>query len=215
MTRRAEAANSIRKSGVVAVVRTRESDRVVAIAEALLEGGLSAIEITTSVPGAVELVRTLSATLGNRVLLGAGTVLDVDTARRFIDAGARFILSPIFRGELLRLCHDNDVAVAPGCFTPTEIFEALEYGADFVNVFPATSLGPAYFQELRGPLPHLPIIPTGGVTLDNVADWINAGAVAVGVGAALLDASAIAAGHYDVITTRASAFLAAVKQARS
>ena len=215
MTRRAEAANSIRKSGVVAVVRTRESDRVTAIAEALLEGGLSAIEITTSVPGAVDLVRTLSGALGNRVLLGAGTVLDVDTAKRFIDAGARFIISPIFRGELLQLCHDNDVAVAPGCFTPTEIFEAWEFGADFVNVFPATSLGPAYFRELRGPLPHLPILPTGGVTLDNVADWITAGAVAVGVGAALLDARAIAGGHYDVLTARASAFLSAVKQARA
>ena len=215
MTLRAETANSIRKSGVVAVVRTRESDRVTAIAEALLEGGMSAIEITTSVPGAVDVLRTLSGSLGNRVLLGAGTVLDVETAKRFIDAGARFIISPIFRGELLRLCHDNDVAVAPGCFTPTEIFEAWESGADFVNVFPATTLGPAYFRELRGPLPHLPIIPTGGVTLDNVADWIGAGAVAVGVGAALLDAQAIAGGHYGVLTARASAFLSAVKQARS
>jgi len=215
MTHRAEAANSIRKSGVVAVVRTRESDRVTPIAEALLEGGLSAIEITTSVPGAVDVLRTLSGALGNRVLLGAGTVLDLDTARRFIDAGARFIVAPIYRRELLKLCHDYDVAVAPGCFTPTEIFEAWEAGADFVNVFPATALGPTYFRELRGPLPHLPIIPTGGVTLDNVADWISAGAVAVGVGAALLDAQAIAGGHYGVITARASAFLAAVKQARS
>ena len=215
MTRRAETANSIRKSGVVAVVRTHKSDRVTAIAEALLEGGLSAIEITTSVPGAVDVLRTLSGALGNRILLGAGTVLDIETAKRFIDAGARFIISPIFRGDLLRLCHDHDVAVAPGCFTPTEIFEAWEVGADFVNVFPATTLGPAYFRELRGPLPHLPIIPTGGVTLDNVADWIAAGAVAVGVGTALLDAQAIDAGHYGVLTARASAFLAAVKQARA
>ncbi len=215
MTLRAEAANSIRRSGVVAVVRTRESDRVTAIAEALLEGGLSSIEITTSVPGAVEVLRTLAGALGNRVLLGAGTVLDLDTARRFIDAGARFIVAPIYRPDLLRLCHDYDVAVAPGGFTPTEIFEAWEAGADFVNVFPATALGPAYFRELRGPLPHLPILPTGGVTLDNVADWISAGAVAVGVGAALLDTQAIAGGHYGVLTARASAFLAAVKQARS
>jgi len=215
MTLRAEAANSIRRSGVVAVVRTRESDRVTAIAEALLEGGLSSIEITTSVPGAVEVLRTLAGAFGDRVLLGAGTVLDLDTAKRFIDAGARFIVAPIYRPELLRLCHAYDVAVAPGGFTPTEIFEAWEAGSDFVNVFPATALGPAYFRELRGPLPHLPIIPTGGVTLDNVADWINAGAVAVGVGAALLDAQAIAGGHYGVLTARASAFLAAVKQARS
>jgi 2-dehydro-3-deoxyphosphogluconate aldolase/(4S)-4-hydroxy-2-oxoglutarate aldolase len=215
MTLRAEAANSIRKSGVVAVVRTRESDRVTAIAEALLEGGLSAIEITTSVPGAVEVLRTLSGSLGSRVLLGAGTVLDLDTAKRFIDAGARFIVAPVYRRELLNLCHDYDVAVAPGCFTPTEIFDAWEAGSDFVNVFPATALGPAYFRELRGPLPHLPIIPTGGVTLDNVADWIGAGAVAVGVGAALLDTQAIAGGHYGVLTARASAFLAAVKQART
>jgi 2-dehydro-3-deoxyphosphogluconate aldolase / (4S)-4-hydroxy-2-oxoglutarate aldolase len=214
MTRRAETANSIRKSGVVAVVRTRESDRVTAIAEALIEGGLTAIEITTTVPGAVDVLRTLSGALGNRVLLGAGTVLDPETARRVIDAGARFVVSPIFRKDLLKLCHAEDVAVVPGCFTPTEIFEAWESGADFVNVFPANVLGPAYFRSLRGPIPHLPIIPSGGVTLDNVAEWIGAGAVALGVQTALLDPQAIASGHYGVLTARASAFLAAVKQAR-
>ena len=159
MTLRAEAANSIRKSGVVAVVRTRESDRVTAIAEALIEGGLSAIEITTSVPGAVDVLRTLAGSLGTRVLLGAGTVLDSETARRVIDAGARFVVSPVYRPELLRLCHSQDVAAIPGCFTPTEIFDAWEAGSDFVNVFPATSLGPAYFRELRGPLPPLPVEP--------------------------------------------------------
>src|SRR5450432_1127986 len=151
MTRRAETANSIRRSGVVAVVRTRESDRVTAIAEALLEGGLTAIEITTTVPGAVDVLRTLSGALGNRVLLGAGTVLDGETARRVIDAGARFVVSPIYRPELLKLCQENDVAAIPGCFTPTEIFDAWESGADFVNVFPAAALGPAYFRGLRGP----------------------------------------------------------------
>ncbi len=215
MTRRAETANSIRKTGVVAVVRTRESDRVTAIAEALIEGGLTAIEITTSVPGAVDVLRTLSGALGNRVLLGAGTVLDAETARRVIDAGARFVVSPIFRRDLLKLCHEQDVAVIPGCFTPTEIFEAWELGADFVNVFPAHALGPAYFRALRGPLPHLPIIASGGVTLDNVAEWIGAGAVALAVHTALLDPQAIARGHYGVLTARASAFLAAVKQARA
>lgn len=214
MTSRAEAANSIRRSGVLAVVRTRETDRVTPIAEALLEGGLTAIEITTTVPGAVELLRTLSGSLGHRALLGAGTVLDEETARRVIDAGARFIASPIFKPELLRLCHDNDVAVIPGCFTPTEIFQAWESGADFINVYPASMLGPEYFAELRRPLPHLPIIPSGGVTLDNTADWISAGAVAVGVGSALLDRQAITEGHYAVLTARASGFLSAVKQAR-
>ena len=214
MTRRAEAANSIRKSGVVAVVRTREPDRVTAIAEALLEGGVTAIEITTTVPGAVDVLRTLAGALGNRVLLGAGTVLDAETARRVIDAGARFIVSPVYRPELLKLGHAQDVAVVPGGFTPTEIFEAWEAGADFVNVFPAGLLGPTYFRNLRGPLPHLPVIPSGGVTLDNVAEWINAGAVALGVHTALLDPQAIANGHYGVLTARASAFLAAVKQAR-
>ena len=126
---------------------------------------------------------------------------------------AQFIGS-IFRPELLTLCHEHDVAVAPGCFSPSEIYEAFEAGADFIKVFPAAALGPAYFRELRGPLPHLPIMPTGGVTLDNVADWINAGAVAVGVDTALLDPQAIANGHYGVLTARASAFLSAVKQAR-
>jgi len=215
MTRRAETANAIRRGGVVAVVRTRESDRVVAIAEALLEGGLTAIEITMTVPGAVDVLRTLSGALGNRVLLGAGTVLDLETAKRVIDAGARFVVSPIFRRGMLEFCHEHDVAAAPGCFSPTEIFEAWEAGADFVKVFPAAALGPAYFRELRGPLPHLPIMPTGGVTLDNIAEWISAGAVAVGVDSPLLDPESIAHGHYGVITARASAFLAAVKQARA
>ncbi len=215
MTRRAETANSIRKTGVIAVVRTRESDRVAAIAEALIEGGLTAIEITTSVPGAVDVLRTLSGALGTRVLLGAGTVLDAETARRVIDAGARFVVSPIFRRDLLKLCHEQDVAVIPGCFTPTEIFEAWESGADFVNVFPAQALGPAYFRALRGPVPHLPIIASGGVTLDNVAEWIGVGAVALAVHTALLDPQSIASAHYGVLTARASAFLAAVKQARA
>ena len=196
------------------MVRTTESDRVTAIAEALLEGGLSAIEITTTVPGAVDVLRTLAGALGSRALLGAGTVLDLETARRVIDAGARFVVSPIFRRGMLELCHDADVAVVTGCFSPTEIVEAWEAGADFVKVFPAAVLGPSYFQELRGPFPHLPIMPTGGVTLDNVADWINAGAVAIGVGSALLDTQAIAGGHYGVLTARASAFLSAVRQAR-
>lgn len=214
MTRRAEAVSSIRKSTVVAVVRTREPDRVTAIAEALLEGGVTAIQITTTVPGAVDVLRTLAGALGNRALLGAGTVLDTETARRVIDAGARFIVSPVYRPELLQLGHAEDVAVIPGAFTPTEIVTAWEAGADFVNVFPARLLGPEYFRSLRGALPHLPIMPSGGVTLDNVAEWVGAGAVALGVHSALLDPQVIESGHYGVLTARASAFLAAVKRAR-
>ena len=137
------------------------------------------------------------------------------TARAVIDAGARFVVGPVFRRDVVDACRERDIVVAPGCFSPTEIVEAHEYGADIVKVFPATALGPQYIKDLRAPLPHLKLMPTGGVTLDNAGEWIRAGAVAVGAGSALLDAAAIEAGRLEVITANARRIVASVAAARS
>jgi 2-dehydro-3-deoxyphosphogluconate aldolase/(4S)-4-hydroxy-2-oxoglutarate aldolase len=154
----------------------------------------------------VDLIRGLAPTLPDGFLLGAGTV---------IDAGARFVVSPVFRRPLIDVCHELDVAALPGCFTPTEILDAWEAGADLVKVFPATSLGPGFFKDIRGPLPQLRLVPTGGVTRENAGDWIRAGAAAIGVGTALVDRAAVAARRFDQITAAARAFVSAVQTART
>jgi 2-dehydro-3-deoxyphosphogluconate aldolase/(4S)-4-hydroxy-2-oxoglutarate aldolase len=141
-------------------------------------------------------------------------VLDAGTARRVMDAGATFVVSPVFRLDTMLACHEQGAAAMPGCFSPTEILNAWDAGADVVKVFPATALGPGFFKDVRGPLPQVKLMPTGGVTLDNAGDWIRAGAVAVGVGTALLDAGAIAAGDYTTLTANAERIVASVRAAR-
>lgn len=182
--------------------------------DALAEGGVRAIEVTMTVPGAVALIGQLAAALPAGVLLGAGTVVDGDTARAVIDAGARFIVSPVFRRDVVAVCIERGVAACPGCFSPTEILDAHDMGADIVKVFPATALGPQYIKDLRAPMPQLKLMPTGGVSLDNAGDWIRAGAVAVGVGSSLLDARAIEAGRLEVIAGNARRIVASVSSAR-
>ena len=204
----------VERAGVVAIIRMKDSEKVRAVFDAIGEGGVRVIEVTMSVPGAVELIRQLASRLPDGFVLGAGTVLDADTARRVIDAGARFVVSPVFRREVITACHERDAAVMPGCFTPTEILEAWDAGADVVKVFPATALGPTFLKDVRGPLPQVKLMPTGGVTLDNAGDWIRAGAVAVGVGTALLDTAAIAAGEYGVLRANAARIVASVRGAR-
>ena len=213
-TPRQSVTTAIEEAGVVAVIRMQEPDRLRAVIDALADGGVRAIEVTMTVPGAIDLIRGLSSTLPNDVVLGAGTVLDAQTAARVIDAGARFVVSPILRPPIIEVCHRNGIAALPGCFTPTEILTAWECGADIVKVFPATALGPSFFTDVRGPLPQLKLMPTGGVTLDNAGDWIRAGAVAVGVGTALLDRAAIAAGDYAVLRANARRITAGVRAAR-
>lgn len=214
MTARQVVVSAIEDAGVVAIIRIREAGRLRAIVDALIEGGVRALEVTMTVPRAIDLIGDLSASLPSGFLLGAGTVLDEATAARVIDAGARFVVSPVFKPGLINVCHDLDVAALPGCFTPTEILTAWESGADLVKVFPATALGPTFFKDVKGPLPDVKLIPTGGVTLDNAGEWIRAGAAAVGVGTALLDARAIAAGDYRVLTANAARIMAGVKAAR-
>ena len=210
---RAEIIAAIEECGVVAVIRLKEPDTLRALVDALSAGGVRALEITMTVPGAIELIAEIAPTLPKPCILGAGTVLDAETARRAITAGAQFIVSPVYRPDVIAASHEQDVPAMPGCYTPTEIFTAWESGADIVKVFPATSLGPAFFKDIRGPLPQIKLMPTGGVTIDNAGDWIRAGAVAVGVGTALVDAKAIAAGDFAAITEKAKRIVANVRAA--
>jgi 2-dehydro-3-deoxyphosphogluconate aldolase/(4S)-4-hydroxy-2-oxoglutarate aldolase len=215
VTTRAETVAALEACGVVAVIRLREAGALRAVVDALAEGGVLALEVTMTVPRALELIAEIAPSLPPEVLLGAGTVLDAETARAAIEAGARYVVSPVFREEVLSTCHRFEVAAMPGCFTPTEILAAWDAGADVVKVFPATALGPGYFRDLRGPFPHLRLMPTGGVSLANAGEWIRAGAVAIGVGSALVDAEAVAARRFGDITDRARQLVAAVAAARS
>jgi 2-dehydro-3-deoxyphosphogluconate aldolase/(4S)-4-hydroxy-2-oxoglutarate aldolase len=213
-TSRDAVVRAIQDLGVVAVIRMRDAGKLRAVVDAIAEGGVRAIEVTMTVPGAIGLIATLASSLPPEILLGAGTVIDAETARAVIDAGARFVVSPVLRPEVIVTCHERGVAVAPGCFSPTEILDAHERGADLVKVFPATALGPSYIKDVRAPMPQLKLMPTGGVTLDNAGDWIRAGAVAVGVGSALVDTRAIDEGRLDVLTGNARRIVASVASAR-
>ena len=214
-TDRAAIARQIEQLGVVAVIRMKDPANVRATVDALVAGGVRALEVTMTVPRAVELIRELAPTMPAGFLLGAGTVTDAATARAVIDAGASFIVGPVFRPEVIAACHERDVPAIPGCFSPTEILAAHEAGADIIKVFPATALGPQFIKDVRAPLPHVKLMPTGGVTLDNAGDWIRAGAVAVGVGSALVDAAAIESRRFDVIKTNAQRVVASVAAARA
>ena len=211
---RSEIVRHLETSGVVAIIRLKDGAALPHVVDALLAGGVRALEITMTVPGAVEHIRSVAATLPAGFVLGAGTVVDAETAGKVIDAGARFVVSPIFRPEVIEACHRHDTPVLPGCFSPTEILNAWDAGADIIKVFPATSLGPGFLKDVRGPLPQVKLCPTGGVSLDNAGDWIRAGAVAVGVGSALVEASAIAARDFGKITLNAKRIVENVAAAR-
>lgn len=211
---RADVVRRIEATGVVAVIRMKDAAPLHAVARALAEGGVTAIEITMTVPNAVGLIADLAASAPANILIGAGTVLDAETARQCIDAGAQFVVGPVYRPAVIELCHRHDVAVVPGCFTPTEILSAWEAGADIVKVFPATALGPSFFKDIRGPLPQVRLMPTGGVTRENAGDWIRAGAVAIGVGTALVDSKAVDERRFDAIAANARHFVDAVRLAR-
>jgi 2-dehydro-3-deoxyphosphogluconate aldolase / (4S)-4-hydroxy-2-oxoglutarate aldolase len=206
--------HTIEQLGVVAVIRMKDAAKLRAVVDAIAEGGVRAIEVTMTVPDAVALIARLAPSLPRDILLGAGTVTDAETARAVIDAGAQFVVSPVFRREVVAACHERGIAAAPGCFTPTEILDAHDAGADIVKVFPATALGPQYLKDVRAPLPQVRLMPTGGVTLDNAGDWIRAGAIAVGVGSALVDTRAIDEGRLEVLTANARRIVASVAAAR-
>jgi 2-dehydro-3-deoxyphosphogluconate aldolase/(4S)-4-hydroxy-2-oxoglutarate aldolase len=207
-------ANELETAGVVAVIRVSDPSKVGEVVGALVDGGVKAMEVTMTVPGAVELIRRLAPTLPDGFLLGAGTVTDAETARQVIDAGARFVVSPVYRPGVVAATRAAGAASLPGCLTPTEILEAWDSGADIVKVFPATTFGPGYLKDVRAPLPHVKLMPTGGVTVDNAGDWISAGAVAVGIGAALIDKASVEQSRFDVIVERAKQLVANVRRAR-
>ncbi len=204
----------IERAGIVAVIRMKEPDKLRAVVDAIAEGGVRALEITMTVPGAVDLIRQIAPTLPSGFIFGAGTVLDADTVARVVDAGAQFVVSPVFRRSVVETCRAHAVAALPGCFTPTEILDAWDAGADIVKIFPATALGASYVKDVRAPLPQVKLMPTGGVTVENAGDWIRAGAVAVGVGTSLLDTNAIAAGNFRVLRANAERMVVNVRAAR-
>jgi len=201
--------------GAVAVVRMNDASHAVRAVEAIHEGGVSAIEVTLTVPGALGVIEELARRLGDEVVMGVGSVLDADDARRAVEAGARYVVSPVFRAEVVAEAHRQGVAAMPGAFTPTEIIHAHEAGADVVKVFPADALGPVFIKGVLAPMPFLRLMPTGGVTPDNVGDWLRAGAVAVGLGSALVDPKLVAAGDWGALTERARRTAEGVAQART
>jgi 2-dehydro-3-deoxyphosphogluconate aldolase/(4S)-4-hydroxy-2-oxoglutarate aldolase len=211
---RAETTARIEREGIVAVVRLESAAALSRLVEALAAGGARAIEVTMTVPGAIDSIRHLASSVPDDILLGAGTVLDPDTARRAIDAGARFVVAPVFRPAVIAACHAADVPAMPGCYTPTEILDAWDAGADIVKVFPANGLGPSFLKDVKAPLPHVKLMPTGGVSIENAGDWLRAGAVAVGVGSALVDPRLVAAGDFAAITDRATRIVANLRAAR-
>jgi 2-dehydro-3-deoxyphosphogluconate aldolase / (4S)-4-hydroxy-2-oxoglutarate aldolase len=205
----------ILESGIVAVVRSESGEPLLKVAKALAQGGVTAIEVTFTVPGAIDVIRQVSHELGDSIALGAGTVLDPETARAAILAGAEFIVAPTLNHEVIRLCRRYDKAVIPGALTPTEVLSAWESGADVVKVFPADLGGPAYLKALHGPLPQIRLMPTGGVDLSTAESFLKAGACCLGVGSALVEPKAIAAGDFDRIRDLAAQFCAIVRQCRS
>jgi 2-dehydro-3-deoxyphosphogluconate aldolase/(4S)-4-hydroxy-2-oxoglutarate aldolase len=200
--------------GIVAIVRSPDSQQLVDVARALADGGVTIVEITMTVPDALDVVRQVRDALGDRILLGAGTILDPETARAAIVAGAEYLVTPTVNVEVIRLCHRYSKLVMPGAFTPTEILTAWEAGADIVKVFPAEVLGPAYFKALRGPLPQVRAMPTGGVDLTTAADFLQAGACCLGIGSQLVEPKAVAAGNFDRIRDLARQYRALVQKTR-
>jgi 2-dehydro-3-deoxyphosphogluconate aldolase/(4S)-4-hydroxy-2-oxoglutarate aldolase len=202
--------------GIVPVVRAASPREAMIAVEAVSEGGIPIVEVTMTVPGAVEVIRELAKTNASKLLIGAGTVLEVETARRCRDAGAQFLVSPGLDLETVAFAVREDMLMMAGALTPTEIITAWKAGSDFVKVFPCGQVGGAkYIKALRGPLPQIPLVPTGGVNLDTAAEFIQAGAAALGVGGELVQAEALRAGKREIIVENARKFLAIVKEARA
>ncbi len=213
MINKAEHLKRIEETGIVAVVRAENAEKALRIAEAIKEGGIPAIEITMTVPGAVDVIKELAQNYtSDEILIGAGSVLDTETARACLLAGAEYIVAPSFDPETIKLCNRYQKAVMPGAMSVTEVVKAMEAGADVVKVFPATLFGPKIIKAIKGPLPQAPLLPTGGVNLDNVGEWIKAGSFAVGVGSALT--AGAKRGDYDQVTETAAEFIKRIKAAR-
>ncbi|MGO4545842.1 bifunctional 4-hydroxy-2-oxoglutarate aldolase/2-dehydro-3-deoxy-phosphogluconate aldolase [Paenibacillus sp. 2TAB23] len=209
-----EQLKGLKDSGIVAVIRKPAYRKVIQITDALVLGGVGALEITVDTDRAYEMIAQLKERYEGRALVGAGTVLDEKTAKDAIEAGADFIFSPTLDEATIRLTNRYGRISIPGVMTPTEIVKGYQYGADILKIFPGSSLGATYIKELSAPLGHIPMMPTGGITLDNVGSFIRAGAVAVGIGSSLTDRKAIAEDRYDELTGLARKFRLEIKKAR-
>lgn len=214
MRTREEIVARIRALGVVAIVRADTGEEALAAARAVREGGLQAIEVTFTVPGAAGIIRRLAAEMGDEILLGAGTVLTVAQLEEAVNAGAEYIIAPDTDAAVIEGAHRLGRAVFPGAFSPTEVVRAVKLGADMVKLFPAARLGPGYFKDLRGPFPNVPLLAVGGVDAANCAEYFAAGAVGLGVGGKLVDRTLLREGRYDEITRRSRDLVAAVRAAR-
>jgi 2-dehydro-3-deoxyphosphogluconate aldolase/(4S)-4-hydroxy-2-oxoglutarate aldolase len=201
---RAEAVRRIEEVAVIPVLRLRSAEHAIRAVDALLDGGLTVFEITLTIPDALAAIRSLVDRLGDRALVGAGTVLGIEDAKASLDAGARFLVSPGLEPRVVAAAHERDVAVLPGALTPTEVMTAAGLGADFVKIFPCSAVGgPKYIRALRGPLPRVKLVPTGGVTLTNAHEYLAAGAAAVGIGSELVDDALVEAGDPALLAARA------------
>ncbi len=210
-----ERTNKLIETGAVAVIRMSNADRLRKVVDAIREGGVDAIEITMTTPGALRIIEELSASNDGSFHLGVGSVLDGEMAQSAINAGAQFVVSPILKPEIIEISHQYDCPAMPGAFSPTEILAAYELGADIVKVFPADVLGMAFFKAIKAPMPQLQLMPTGGVSLTNAGDWLKAGACAVGIGSALLDKEAIEYENYKVLTNNARILIDTINKAKN
>jgi 2-dehydro-3-deoxyphosphogluconate aldolase/(4S)-4-hydroxy-2-oxoglutarate aldolase len=206
--------NRVLDSGIVAVIRAPSGELLADVAEALVAGGVDVMEVTFTVPRAVQVLERVADRLGDRIVLGAGTVLDTETARAAMLAGAEFIVAPTTNLDVIRICRRYDKPVMPGALTPTEVVAAWEAGADIVKVFPSDLTGPKYLKALHGPLPQIRLMPTGGVNLDTAADFLRAGACALGIGGSLVEKSAVASGDLGRIESLARQYVEIVNETR-
>ena len=201
-------------TGIVAVIRVNNASELIDTTIALNEGGVKALEITMTSPGALEAISEVSKKLGEKAIIGVGSVLDSETARMAILAGAKFVVGPILKKDVIEICRRYSITCIPGAFTPTEILTAWEAGADVVKVFPATKLGPSFFKDVLGPLPQVKLTPTGGVNLENAGEFIKAGACFVGVGGAMVDKRLVAEKKWDELSKITLKFVEVIKKAR-
>lgn len=204
----------IEACGIVAIIRANSSKELFDTAVAIKNGGVDIIEITMTTPNALQVIRDVSDQLEDSVLIGVGSVLDSETARAAMLAGAEFVVSPVTKPDIIEICNRYGKVVIPGAFTPTEILCAWETGADYVKVFPSSGVGPSYIKDIKAPLPQIPLIPTGGVTAENASEFIKAGAAALGVGSALVSQDLIDAVDFAALTERAKRLVNAVKSTR-
>lgn len=215
MRSQAEIISLLTNPGIIAVVRTETTEQVLPVCEALVAGGVMAVEITLTVPKALEAIRLAARQYGRHALIGVGTVLNAAAARAAIEAGAEFVVSPITRLELIDVAHSAGKPAMIGAYTPTEAQLAHEAGADFVKIFPADKLGPGYIKNIRAPLPHLRVVPTGGVDLNTAADFLKAGCAALGVGSSLVSAEILRTGNWTELTRLAGEFVRIVRDFRT